>query len=197
MRRKISVCDKPNNEMGKCQCYNFIEPIITDEEMLDISKSSQSNYYCVFGKIPNLVFYLQSYSLPSVTNRKITINMPNHASAYNVSGHTNDYEPMTMNFIMDENFLCYFRILEWMRKNEVVENFEDAISRMTLVILNNAKQPIIRVNFRDVFPDTLGDITFSNMSADSITFYSMFTTYNYSIEYIDKSLLIPCNYGII
>lgn len=194
MRMRDNCCTP---EMGRKTCYSYIEPVISDAEMLDISKASQSNYYCVFNKIPNLIFYIQSFSLPSATNRKIQINMPNHASMYNVAGHTTDYEPMTINFIMDENFLCYFRILEWMRKNEIVENFEDAISRMTLVILNNAKIPIIKVNFRDVFPDTLGDITFSNMNSNSLTFYSMFSTYNYSVEYIDKQIRIPCNYGII
>ena len=134
------------NPMLKAKsCTSYIEPVINDEEILDISKSCQSNYFCVFSKIPNLIFYIQSFSLPSTTNRKISINMPNHASTYNVAGHTNDYEPFTINFIMDENFKCYFNILQWMRKNEVCENFQDTISSMTLVILNNAKIPIIRV----------------------------------------------------
>ena len=186
----------PHHEMGSKTCYEIVEPVISDAEMLDISKASQSNYYCVFGKIPNMIFYIQSISLPSTTNRKITITMPNHASAYNVSGHNNDYESMTVNFISDENFKCYFKLLEWMRKNEMKENFEDAISNMTLVILNNAKMPIIRINFRDIFPDTLGDLTFSNLNSDIVTFYSMFTIYNYSVEYLDKSMVIPCDYGM-
>lgn len=170
-------------------CYDEFTPCISDAEILDFSKSSQSNYFCVFSKIPNLIYYIQSFALPSATNRKIQIDLP-HTADYYVAGHKTDYDEITMNFIMDENFRGYFSLLEWMRKNEKKNTFEETIGAMSLVILNNAKMPIIRVDFRDVLCSSLGDIQFNNQESSSIQYYATFTSYKYKVTYLNGSNIV-------
>ena len=172
-----------------CECQDIFTPILTNEEILDISKASKSNYYCVFSKIPNLIFYIQSFALPSATNRKIQIDMP-HTADYFVAGHKTDYEEFSINFYMDENFRTYFSLLQWMRENEKKPYIEDTVAQMSLIILNNAKQPIIRVDFRDVLCSSLGDIQFENQASDSLIFYGMFTSYKYKVTYLDGSNIV-------
>lgn len=170
-------------------CEDIYTPIISDEEILDISKTSRSNYYCVFSKIPNLVYYIQNFALPSATNRKIQIDLP-HTADYFVAGHKTDYEEFSVNFYMDENFRTYFSLLEWMRTNEKKPRIEDTIGQMSLIILNNAKQPIIRIDFRDVLCSSLGDVQFENQSSDTVVFYAMFTSYKYKVTYLDGSNIV-------
>ena len=170
-------------------CEEIFIPTISDAEILDISKTSRGNYYCVFSKIPNLIYYVQSFSLPSATNRKIQIDMP-HTADYFVAGHKTDYEEFTMNFYMDENFRGYFSLLQWMRQNEKKPNIADTVGEMSLVILNNAKQPIIRVDFRDVLCSSIGDVQFENQSSDTIVYYATFTSYKYTVKYLDGSNIV-------
>ena len=170
-------------------CYDEFTPCISDAEILDFSKSSQSNYFCVFSKIPNLIYYIQSFALPSATNRKIQIDLP-HTTDYYVAGHKTDYDEITINFIMDENFRGYFSLLEWMRKNEKKNTFEETIGAMSLVILNNAKMPIIRVDFRDVLCSSLGDVQFNNQESGSIQYYATFTSYKYKVTYLNGSNIV-------
>jgi hypothetical protein len=176
-------------QQRECECEDVFTDLISDEEILDISKTSRSNYYCVFSKIPNLVYYIQTFALPSATNRKIQIDMP-HTADYFVAGHKTDYEEFSVNFYMDENFRTYFSLLEWMRKNEKTPLIEDTIGQMSLIILNNAKQPIIRVDFRDVLCSSLGDVQFENQSSDTVVFYAMFTSYKYKVTYLDGSNIV-------
>ena len=200
LKRKLNERSCNDNSLESnsgYRCTTIVEPVISDEEIVDISLSSPSNYFVVFSKIPKLVYFLQSFSLPSVTNRKITINMPNHASNFHVAGHTTDYDDFMLNFLMDENFKCYFELLDWIRRNEVKDEFKDTESRMTIVLLNNSKTPIVRVTASMVIPTTLGEVSYMNQTADPLTFYAMFSHYTYSVEYIDKSLVIPYKYGKI
>lgn len=194
-----TLAESSDNIKFKCHengCKEYIEPVISDSDIIDISKAASSNYFCVFSRLPNIIYYLQSFSLPSATNNKITIPMPQHASSYYVAGHTAEYEEFTANFIMDENFMTYFSTLKWMRDNETKPNFEDTISRASLIILNNAKMPLIRIDFRDIFPSSIGDLQFSNQSADVVAWYATFTTYSYSVTYLDGSnFSIPAYYN--
>lgn len=176
-------------ETNKTNCVDLFTPTIGDDTILDISKTSRSNYYCVFSKIPNIIYYVQSFALPSATNRKIQIEMP-HTADYYVAGHKTDYEEFTMNFYMDENFHGYFSLLNWIRQNEKKPLIADTIGQMSLIILNNSKTPLIRVDFRDVLCTSLGDIQFENQASDTIVFYATFSSYKYRVTYLDGSGII-------
>jgi hypothetical protein len=170
-------------------CVDLFTNTISDADILDISKTSRSNYYCVFSKIPNLIYYVQSFSLPSASNRKIQIDMP-HTADYYVAGHKTDYEEFTMNFYMDENYHGYFSLLKWMRENEKKANIADTTAVMSLMILNNSKIPIIRIDFSDVLCSSIGDIQFENQSSDTVVYYGTFTSYKYKVTYLDGSNMV-------
>ena len=184
IRQELKQCDT-----AKTKCDDLFTSTITDAEILDISKTSRSNYYCVFSKIPNLIYYVQSFSLPSATNRKIQIDMP-HTADYFVAGHKTDYEEFTMNFYMDEKYHGYFSLLKWIRENEKRPLIADTIGQMSLIILNNSKIPIIKVDFRDVICSSIGDIQFENQASDTVVYYGTFTSYKYRVTYLDGSGII-------
>ena len=192
MKEYISPIEKLKRELKNeetTQCVDLFTTLISDADILDISKTSKSNYYCVFSKIPNLIYYVQSFSLPSATNRKIQIDMP-HTADYFVAGHKTDYEEFTMNLYMDENYHGYFSLLKWMRDNEKKANIADTTGVMSLIILNNSKIPIIRIDFRDVLCSSIGDVPFENQSSDTVVFYATFTSYKYKVTYLDGSNMV-------
>ena len=185
----LSPIQQIKKRKHKDKCLDVITPTISEEEILDISKTSRSNYYCVFSRFPNLIYYIQSFALPSATNRKIQIDRP-HTADYFVAGHKTDYEEMSINFYMDENFYSYFALLNWMRENEKTPYIADTTSQLSLIILNNAKQPIIRVDFQDVLCASLGDLQFENQASDTLTYYATFTSYKYKVTYLDGSNIV-------
>ena len=168
-------------------CCEVVEPVTSD--YIDISKSLQSNYFCVFSKFPSLIYEIQSFSLPSTTSRKITIARPK-TTDYFVAGHTADYDELSLTLIMSEDFKNYFNILKWMRDNESKDKFNDTIASLSLFITNNAKIPIIRIDFREVIPTYLSGITYNIQNSDVITWDMTLSAYSYKVIYLDNSMTV-------
>lgn len=179
-----TYCENPIMKMHKT--VSVIDELPKDSDFIDISKSVQSNYYCVFSKIPSLIYHIQAFSLPSTTTRKITIPRP-MTTDYYAAGHTADYDELSVTFIADENYKTYFECLKWLRSNERKSQFNDTVAAMSLMILNNAKEPIIRIDFKDIIPTYISGLQFNIQNADVVTWDANFTTYSYNVRYLDNS----------
>ena len=125
-----------------------------EDAVLDISTASVSNYYCVFENIPNIVYFLQKFNFPGVSASNLQIERPQGGNKLPVFAHSLSYDDITLSFIMDENFTSYFAIYKWMFENQYRYFNEDCYTRMMLVVLNNAKVPIIRLTFHSVYNET-------------------------------------------
>lgn len=167
---------------------------LSDAEILDISKSAVSNYYCVFEKIPNIIYFMQNFTFPGVSAQVIDIPRPQHSSNLPVFAHMLNFEDLTLNFIMDENFLTYFKMMKWMFESQYAWLNEETYTRMMLVILNNAKMPIIKVDFNSVIISSISSIDFQIQNADVITWSCTCKYYSYRVKYMDGRLEIPWEY---
>lgn len=159
--------------------------LLSDDEVLNIAKASSSNYFLVFERNKDIIYFIQDFTLPGVTNRTVSIPRPFADSTYKVSGVANDYDDITFNFLVDEKFTKYFNMLKWMRQNERMDNIRDMHSRASLFILNNQKKPIIEVRFIDIFPTSLSSITFQNQTDELIVANCTMASYHYEVWYID------------
>lgn len=196
-RKKLdpAIPQIPNIEIAT-EKENDVEhtSFLSDAEILDISKSAVSNYYCVFERMPNIIYFMQNFSFPGVSAKVIDIPRPQHADKLPVFAHSLTFDDLTLNFIMDENFITYFKIMEWMFNNQYEWLDEPTYTRMMLVILNNAKLPIIRVDFSNIVPASISSIDFQNQSADVITWNCTLKYYSYRVKYMDNRLVIPWEY---
>lgn len=156
----------------------------TDEKLIDLSLTTNSNYFAVFDKIPNLIFNIREFPIPSVSNILGSSPYPNDSSSLPFSGVSNAYNPLSVKFILDEQFITYFTLYQWMLNNEKTDLFNEMIGQMTIVILNNSKRPIIRLDFEHVLPETLDQITFINQSADDIEFTCTFKYFMHKYTYL-------------
>ncbi len=188
--------------IGPRQCEGNVECTSTNEDtswfdenhILDISTASVSNYYCVFENLPNIVYFLKTFNLPGVTAKNINIERPQGGDKLPVFAHSMTYDDLTASFIMDENFTSYFMLYKWMFENQYRYYNEDAFTRMMLVVLNNAKVPIIRMMFSSVLPVMIDAVPFESQSAEPIIWNATFTFYSYKVDYVSTDIHLPFEY---
>lgn len=187
--------DKPICE-GNVQTASSREDTswFNEDAVLDISTAAVSNYYCVFENIPNIVYFLQKFNFPGVSAKNIQIERPQGADQLPVFAHSLSYDDITLSFIMDEHFTSYFAIYRWMFENQYRYYNEDCYTRMMLVMLNNAKVPIIRLMFHSVLPVTIESVPMESQSAEPILWTSTFTYYSYRVDYVNADIHIPFEY---
>ena len=139
----------PNVEVAERKENDIDETMfLSDAEILDISKSAVSNYYCVFEKIPNIIYFMKNFSFPSVTARTIDIDRPQHATKLPVFAHKLEFSDLSLNFLMDENFLTYFKFMRWMFENQyefMKSLLEDSKERVTARIFHKYRNRIIEL----------------------------------------------------
>ena len=186
----------PKTCEGNIECATVSEDAnwFDEDRILDISSASVSNFYCVFENLPNIIYFLQKFNFPGVTAKNISIDRPQGADALPVFAHSLAYDDLSLSFIMDENFTSYFMLYKWMFENQYRYYNADCYTRMMLVILNNAKVPIIRLMFQSMLPITIDPVPFESQSAEPIIWNASFSYYSYKVDYISHDLHIPFEY---
>lgn len=125
-------------------------------------------------KLPELNFFVQSVSIPGV-NLGYT-EQPNPFKKLPVYGDHWEYNgELVVSFKINEDLGNYISIYEWLQSIAFPDTFEQfkkiAETDKTLIgegvesdghinILSSAMNPIIRIDFEDMFPVSLTDITF-------------------------------------
>jgi hypothetical protein len=91
-----------------------------------------------------------------------------------------DYSPLDIEFIVDEEMQTWKNMYNWFisiadpdgfEKRTVKEELQrsEHFSDATLTILSNLNNPLLRIQFRNLFPVSMGDINFdTKLSADTI-----------------------------
>lgn len=155
---------------------------------------SPLGYKFVITRLPNVDYFCQSISFPTVTLGTATI--PNPFQRIPVAGTELSYGNISVNFKIDEDLTNYKEIYNWMLALGFPESYEqykaladkssvDAQrlrSDASLVILSSSKNPKHEVKFLDIFPvgltgmkfdSTLSDVAYLEATAEFA--YRMFT----------------------
>jgi hypothetical protein len=162
-----------------------------------INKSFLSNnkFDFVLDRIPNFTFFVQSVNLPSLTLQSTTVNTP--LVQLSIPGNQLTFGQLTLNFIVDENMQSWYELYDWIIQlgnpvslnkignlNEEPGNNFSITSDGTLFIKTNSNNVLWKVNFIDMYPNDLGDITFS--ATESQEFLTSTATFNYTYYEISK-----------
>jgi hypothetical protein len=155
---------------------------------------SPLGYKFVITRLPNVDYFCQSISFPTVTLNTATI--PNPFQRIPVAGTELTYGTISVNFKIDEDLTNYKEIYNWMLALGFPESYEQykalaekssvdsqrIRSDASLVILSSSKNPKHEVKFYDIFPvgltgmkfdSTLSDVAYLEASAEFS--YRMFT----------------------
>lgn len=130
--------------------------------------------------LPNVSFWLTSVNIPTVSANEVAIPNPIHGRTWRPT-NTITWAPMTLTFLVDEDYSNYFELLDWMNKaagpdpskREVVRPGEIDGDPLTtngsIHILSNNKNSTERIfNFYNLFPTIIGELQLQNESSEQI-----------------------------
>lgn len=149
---------------------------------------SQLDFKFIVKRLPNVSFFLQRVNIPGINIPPKAI--PNPFTNIPYSGEHITFQPLSVEFKVDEDFANYFEISNWMRGLGFPENFgqyaellnkplgESIDSDISLMILSSVKKPNIEIIFHHCIPTSLSDLVFSTTPAD-VDYLEALVTFSY------------------
>ena len=147
----------------------------------------------VFNKFPNVEYLSYSVNIPGVSLGEII--QPTPLLDLRLPGDKLTFDPLTLNFIVQENLANYIEIYNWMfgighpqsldsyktiaRSSPNNSNRVNIYSDATLFILSNKQNPIAKVTFVDVYPTALSPLQYDASVTDVVPITTD-VTLNYS-----------------
>ena len=139
---------------------------------------SQLDFKFVLHRAPNVTFFLQRINIPGINIPPVPIGNPFTNIPY--SGEHINFQPLGIEFKVDEDFANYLEIHNWLYGLGFPVNFQqysDLINKpvftgegersdISLMILNSVKKPNLEIVFHEAFPTSLSELVFSTTPAD-------------------------------
>ena len=142
---------------------------------------SPNGYMFSISKLPELTFFCQEVSLPAIS--MTPIEQANPYVKVPQPGEMIDYDPLVVQFLVDNKMNNYKAIYNWFyalgnpessagsafttTNPELATATNDTLfSDATLTILDNTNNPIQTIQFVDIFPTSLQSLTFSSTNND-------------------------------
>jgi hypothetical protein len=138
---------------------------------------SPNGFNFSISKVPNVTFFCQQASIPGITLGDPSFSTP--FSTQPLPGDTLSYEPLNVQFLIDEEMLNFNIVYNWIislgfpesysqyttllandktQYDELAKNLSDG----TLQILDSNNNPIRSITFYDMFPTSLETLTFAS-----------------------------------
>ena len=138
---------------------------------------SPNGFNFSISKVPSVSFFCQQANIPGIMLGDPTFSTP--FSTQPLPGDTLSYDPLTVQFLIDEEMLNYNVIYNWIvalgfpesytqyttllagdtvQYNELARNYSDG----TLQILDSNNNALRSVTFYDMFPTSLETLTFAS-----------------------------------
>ena len=137
-----------------------------------VNLAKGTNYRLNIHMLPNVQFWLTTCNLPTFSVNEVPIPDPVHGYRYKTS-NTSTVAPMTVTFLVDEDYQNYMEILDLMYKSvgpdmsKRYQTGEDTGSDGSLHILSNNKNiSEVVFTFHNLFPTILGELQMTNESPD-------------------------------
>ena len=139
-----------------------------------INLAKSTNYRLNIHMLPNVQFWLTTCNLPTFSVNEVPIPDPVHGYRYKPT-NTSTIAPLTVTFLVDEDYQNYMEILDLMYKaagpdpSKRFKEGEVTGSDGSLHILSNNKNISETVfTFHNLFPTILGDLQMTNESPDPL-----------------------------
>lgn len=137
-----------------------------------------TKFLLTFTRTGSVPFFCQNINLPGVSLGEVVKPSP-FLDMY-APGTKLQYSPLNISFIIDEELQSWRNLYDWFisiadpdgfekrkvnQEIQTMKNYSDA----TLSVLSALNNPVMRIQFSNIFPLTMSDITFdTTVSADTI-----------------------------
>lgn len=137
-----------------------------------------TKFLLTFNRIGTVQYFCQAVNIPSIKLGEVVRATP--FLDMHSPGTKLDYSLLDIEFIVDEELQTWKNLYNWFisiadpngfEKRTVKEELQrsEHFSDATLTILSSLNNPILRIQFRNLFPISMGDINFdTKLSADTI-----------------------------
>lgn len=161
----------------------------------NLNPLSPNGFQFVIQKIPEMVYFTQEVPLPGISLPRTEMETP--FTQIKIPGSKMEFEPLTINFLVDENMTNYLAIFNWIaglghpqeyqqytsfqnrdpkfQMSELSKNFSDG----TLHILGSNNTVVQTVLFVDLVPTVLSGLTFATTNTD-VTYITATATFEYT-----------------
>lgn len=158
-----------------------------------------STFQMSFSRLPYVQFFVQKVNLPGISTNPLKQDTP-FVTAPLPADHMT-YEYFSMTFAVDEGLWSWTSVQDWLKGIAIPESFQQyqnlslqqrlqmksdkpQYSDAILTILSNKNNPILSVQFTDMFPISLTGIEFSTEvdASTIITATAQFGYTNYDIN---------------
>ena len=136
---------------------------------------SKNKYRILFNKFPNLEYFSNQVTLPSVSGQAIIV--PNQLTDYKVPGEKLEFPTLTVSFQVDEDLRNYEEVLNWMygiyfpeQHQQYADHVkdEDVDCKIVVQMLSNKSNSILNFEFFDAFPTSLSELDLGEGDSDYI-----------------------------
>lgn len=130
-------------------------------------------------KYKNSEFTVQTFSLPDMSISPAVINLPGRN--LNLSPDNVDYAPFELTFLVDQNFINYKEIHEWIVGMATEQDLASIRKTrdISLMVLSSHNNSIREIKFVDAFPISLSSLQF-DVTNTSIEYLVASVTFQYS-----------------
>lgn len=168
-----------------------------DKQISNKSFLSPTGFKFALAKKPKIDFFCDSVSIPGI-NLGVAIQ-PSYLKNIPVPGDVLTYDDLTLSFNVDEDMENYLEVHNWLtqfgfpedasqyqqllNEDENSQGRQNAISGMSdgsLLIYNSNYRPIVKINFKDLFPVSLSPLQFESKVND-IQYLTAQAVFKYTI----------------
>jgi|TARA_B110000902_G_scaffold127944_1_gene149167 hypothetical protein len=175
-------------------------PLSRQPDKLDYASPTQFRF--IINQLPKVEYFTTACNVPAIGTANTEMATP--FKNIPIMGDVTEFEDFTLSFIVDEYLENYLSIYNWItgqgfpESRQQFKDFRDNTSETsdlnttrgantgdksmysdaTLTILSNKNNPIVEVRFRDMFPISLGELTY-DQSADDVNVLNVAVTFKY------------------
>lgn len=145
----------------------------------NLNKANPDTFQVIFPKIPGLgniqegnEFILNIFSspLPSINITELLLNWQGKNTTYPAPDIT--FDNWTIGFKIDNKFYNYKMIYNWLmlftdNKEKTIYNSQNLFIDATLLIKASFNNTILKANFKNIFPISLGSVEFNMQAGDT------------------------------
>lgn len=161
--------------------YTNLEDYFKIPDNINLAKNTRAKLF--IQRCPNTNFFCNSFTIPDMALQPIEIAT---SSFKTINEPDSQYTISSLNFqlLIDEDFSAYMELVRWFRfavtNGEVPDSYSNAIA----IIFNSEQRPIISIKFYNMFPISIGEMTFNTSEDEPMSLQVMMNFLDIEIELI-------------
>lgn len=145
--------------------------------------AQRTNFIASSDKFYNVPFFLTSVNIPGISIQHPEIGGRGGA-ALNIQGNTVTFNTLSLEMLIDEDYLIYEELMNIINKNVDVENgtFKDFFFNFFVEVTNSKGNKVMKVDFYNCRIESIGDIELNTQDESNEMTLSLELKYDYFVR---------------